>query len=625
MRKIVFLILFLIGYFSVTAQHSAPVRSELFTINPSAKISLKNISHHWDPQLLNFEMPAPGSGSYQRYLIDLKNELYGDPHQSDNHAFKTNETSSLSEPAILAGWEGNIMGNSVPNDNDMAISNEGKIISVINSIIYFYNSDGSLLSTVSLFDFADTLGIADSKYDPKVMYDPRADKFIIVFLSGFTPGSTNIIIAFSETNDPLGNWNFYSLPGNPKDNDRWTDFPMLALTEHELFITGNLIIPDEPWQTGFSETLIWQMSLDSGYIAAPINAVYYDSIFFGGFPVRNLNPVRGGETTYGPDMYFLSNRNFSPTNDTIFIVHITGTLDNPETGITVDYSLADINYGVPPQARQDNSHIFDTNDGRVLGSYYEDGEIQFVSNTIDPATGFCGIYHGIITDLDGAKNIQGHIIGDDTLDFGYPNISYTGKFEGDNQSIITFDHTAPTVYAGMSAVFYNWGDYSSTVNIKTGDTYVNILSGTYERWGDYTGSQRKYNEPGVVWVSGNFGKFIDGFPYVQRNNATWIAELKSTVEPNVSNAGIEINNQSAVYPNPMQDYFSTEFELPASGSIQFRIYDMQGNLVKYLLNAKAKEGKNRFTFSTQELASGNYLLDIILNGEHFDTKSIVRL
>jgi hypothetical protein len=306
-------------------------------------------------------------------------------------------------------------------------------------------------------------------------------------------------------------------------------------------------------------------------------------------------------------------------------VHISGTLDNPETEITVDYSLADLNYGVPPQARQDNSHIFDTNDGRVLGSYYEDGEIQFVSNTIDPATGFCGIYHGIITELDGAKNIHGHIIGDDTLDFGYPNISYTGKFEGDNQSIITFDHTAPTVYAGMSAVFYNWGDYSSTINIKTGDTYVNILSGTYERWGDYTGSQRKYNEPGVVWVSGNFGKFIDGFPYVQRNNATWIAELKSTVEPNVSNAGIVINNQSAVYPNPMQDYFSTEFELPASGTIQFRIYDMHGNLVKYLLNAKAREGKNRFTFSTQELASGNYLLDIILNGEHFDTKSIVRL
>ncbi|MEZ5014184.1 MAG: hypothetical protein R2794_07820 [Chitinophagales bacterium] len=37
---------------------------------------------------------------------------------------------------------------------------------------------------------------------------------------------------------------------------------MIAITEHELFFTINLIIPDEPWQTGFSETLIWQMDLD---------------------------------------------------------------------------------------------------------------------------------------------------------------------------------------------------------------------------------------------------------------------------------------------------------------------------------------------------------------------------
>lgn len=624
MKRIAILVFLFAEYFTMHAQQT-PVRSEVLTFDPIVKISVAEMVHHWDPQLLNFEMPAPGSGSYQRYLIDLKNELYGQPQQHQEQSFKLAETSALTAPQILAGWEGNIMGNGVPNDNDMAISDAGKIISVINSVIYFYDIDGTLLSTISLYDFSDTLGIADSKYDPKVMYDPRADKFIIVFLSGYTPASTNIIIAFSETNDPLGYWNFYALPGNPKDNDRWTDFPMLALTEHELFITGNLIIPGEPWQTGFSETLIWQMSLDSGYIAAPINAVYYDSIFFGGNPIRNLNPVKGGATTYGPDMYFLSNRNFAPENDTIFIVHVTGSLDQPETEITIDFGLADLNYGVPPQARQYNNHIFDTNDGRVLGSYFEDGEIQFVSNTLDPATGFCGIYHGIISDLEGGIHIHGHIIGDDTLDLGYPNISYTGKFDGDNQSIISFDHSAPTIYAGMSAVFYNWGDYSPLINLKTGDSYVNVLTGTYERWGDYTGSQRKYNEPGVVWVSGNFGKFIDGFPYVQRNNATWIAGLKSTVEPNVSSSDIEINHQTVIYPNPVHNYFSTEFELPASGSIQFRIYDMNGRLIKYLLNAKAKEGKNRFTFSTDELPPGNYLLDMMLNGQHFDTQNVVRL
>ncbi|MEZ5014183.1 MAG: hypothetical protein R2794_07815 [Chitinophagales bacterium] len=75
-------------------------------------------------------------------------------------------------------------GTSVPNDNDLAISNGGKIISVINSSIYIYDMDGTFLQTLSLAAFADTLDIPDIKFDPKVVYDPVNDKFIITTASG---------------------------------------------------------------------------------------------------------------------------------------------------------------------------------------------------------------------------------------------------------------------------------------------------------------------------------------------------------------------------------------------------------------------------------------------------------
>ncbi|MGB4832602.1 MAG: T9SS type A sorting domain-containing protein [Chitinophagales bacterium] len=621
MKRLLLIVTLLTAIQFVQAQDKIKA-SEKLQIQKVASVVLKDIHTDFNPQLLTLEMPAPGSESYRRHLIDLKEALYGNGKYMPT-ATRLNDTALLAAPEILTGWEGNIMGTGVPNDNDMAISNDGKIISVINSSIYIYNSDGSFLYSVSLSAFCDTLGNAYSKFDPKVLYDPRADKFVLLFLAGFTPEQTNVIIAFSETNDPLGEWNFYALPGNPKNNDRWTDFPMFALTEEELFLTINLIIPDEPWQTGFSETLIWQMSLDKGYNGDTIDAVYYDSIFFAGNPIRNLNPVRGGSTTYGPDMYFLSNRNFAESNDTIFIVHVTGKLDDPLTEVTVDYSRANISYGVPPQARQLPTHIFDTNDGRVLGSYYENNQIQFVSNTLDPTTGFCGVYHGIITDLEGTKNIDALTIGDDTLDIGYPNIAYTGKFDGDNQSIITFDHTAPTVFAGMSAVFYNWGAYSDLVNIKTGDTYVNVLSGAYERWGDYTGSQRKYNEPGVVWVSGNFGKYIDGFPFIQRNNATWIASLRSTVEPNVAIPSATSVAKSAIYPNPADNLFYTKFTLEQSGVMAFYLYDMNGRLIKQLLAQQGQVGENIFSFSTDPLLPGNYILKITHNQLPFTTHSII--
>jgi hypothetical protein len=623
MQRIFLLFVICIAFVEVKAQQSIKASPKM-TLPRTAQVVMRDIQNDYQPQLLSLEMPAPGSETYRRYLIDLKENLYGDGQFNTTANKTTTDTFDLAAPEILAGFEGNPMGSGVPNDNDMAISNDGKIISVINSSIYMYDEVGTLLFFTSLAAFSDTLGIPDSKFDPKVLYDPRADKFVILFLAGFDPEHTNVIIGFSQTNDPLGAWNLYSVPGNPKDNNLWTDFPMFALTENELFLTINLIIPDEPWQTGFSETLIWQMDLDNGYSGNPINAVFYDSIFFEGKPLRNLNPVRGGGNTYGPDMYFLSNRNFAETNDTIFIVHVTGEMDDPETELTVDFSRANISYGVPPQARQFTTHIFDTNDGRVLGSFIENGQIQFVSNSLDPATGFCGIFHGIISDLEGAKTIEARIIGDDTLDLGYPNISYTGKFPGDDQSIITFDHTAPTVNAGMSGVFYNWGAYSDLVNIKTGDSYVNVLSGGYERWGDYTGSQRKYNEPGVVWVSGNFGKYIDGFPFVSRNNATWIASLKSTVEPNVAVANTNVNSNTSVYPNPTNNIFYTKFNLEESGELEFYLYDINGRLIKQLLRHKGQAGENIFSFSTDPLMPGNYVIQIRLNDAVLTSEIIVK-
>lgn len=619
MSRAFFLCFVLLLIKPLTAQQA--VRSMHQVFPPLAVVHMKDLSADFNPVFFSTEMPAQGSLSYRRHLIDLKDSLYGRQLTPKGPAaFKTQ--TDITAPEILTGWEGNIMTAYVPNDNDLAISNDGLIVSVMNSNIYMYDSIGTFLFTTSLAAFSDTLGIIDSKFDPKVMYDPRADRFVLLYLAGFDPENTHIIIAFSQTSDPTGAWNLYALPGNPKDNDRWTDFPMFALTEEELFLTINLIIPDEPWQTGFSETLIWQMSLDKGYNGEPIDAIYWDSIYFGGAPIRNLNPVKGGSTTYGPDMYFLSNRNFAEVNDTIFIVRVTGTLDDPLTEVEVNFTRSNLPYRVPPQARQYTTNIFDTNDGRVLGSFYENGQIQFVSNCLDTSTGFCGIYHGVISDLGNTNTIEAHIIGDDTLDFGYANISYTGKFVGDDQSIITFDHTAPTVFAGVSGVFYNWGGYSDVINIHTGDTWVNVLTGGYERWGDYTGSQRKYNQPGVVWMSGTFGKYIESFPFTQRNNATWIASLRSTVEPAVS-VPVSTKPTTQIYPNPTASSFFTELQLEKGGVIDFYIYDAQGKLVKYLLRSEAQAGNNVFSFNTEPLPAGTYYLHILLDQKLHTTKQVL--
>ncbi len=240
--------------------------------------------------------------------------------------------------------------------------------------------EDSLLLSISLAAWSDTLGIEAGKFDPKVQYDPKADRFVLLCLAGFSSDDTHIIVGFSQTNNPIEGWNLYSFPGNPKDNETWTDYPMMALTETELIITINLLVEDESWQTGFTETLIWQTKLDQGYNGEELDVVFHDDVQLDGKPVRNLRPIQGGSDTYGPDIYFVSNRNFDIENDTVFFLHLTGTMDDPSTELEIGYLIADQPYGVPPEALQPSNHTFDTNDGRILGAFIEDNTIHLVVN-----------------------------------------------------------------------------------------------------------------------------------------------------------------------------------------------------------------------------------------------------
>lgn len=641
-------------------------------------------AENWMPQLQNVEMPRPGSE--RERLLKIKEESRRRfPLKTGNEI-----TGELSEaapvPIVIRGFEANKYINSVPNDNNLAVSNDGKLVSVSNTTIHAYDVEkDSLLFTIPLSLFAQPLGLTGSKYDPKALYDPESDRFIIVFLNGTVPSNSKIILAFSATNDPAQAWNLYYLSGNPLDDNTWSDYPAIALTKDEIFLTVNQIIPGQPWQTGFSQTLVWQIDKKAGFNGElKVNAKLWKDIHYGGSPVRNLCPAGGGSKLYGPGIFFLSNRNFAIQNDTVFLVEITSNLENSSSLLKISPGIADVPYGVPPAARQANGHTFDTNDGRVLGGFMENGKIQFVSNCIDTASGLAAVYHGIISDPGESVFIKGKIICDTAMDFGYPNISYAGKQECDDEALISFNHSSPEDYSGFSAVYYsNNKKYSGIVKIKEGENYVDILNGAYERWGDYSGSQRRYNKPGKIWVAGSYGNS-------QKRNATWVSEMQSPDSTMMSIAISKVRDASmyqhsdgyavieatggnepysyswsngssnefsvdlgagkyavtvtdayscsfsdsieivqpepfsALFPNPATDMTTINFQLENEAMISISLYDSRGKLIKHLLEDQAKAGRNIFTFSTQPLARGNYFLEITSGGSKILTEKFVK-
>ena len=77
---------------------------------------------------------------------------------------------------------------------------------------YDLNADTALFPEyrISLSSFVN--GVSNGHYfDPKVIYDPISDRFILVLLKDSSPDDSELIVCFSTTNNPLDDWNIYYL------------------------------------------------------------------------------------------------------------------------------------------------------------------------------------------------------------------------------------------------------------------------------------------------------------------------------------------------------------------------------------------------------------------------------
>lgn len=466
--------------FSTSAQTA---KSHSYTASLEGVVALRDVeADPYDAQIYNLEAPKPDGNIDKMRLRDAKLEVARRfPRKLDMTSRAERKGTAAQPPVIAQNFEADSLSG-IPPDNDMAISRDNSIVNVLNSrITVLDGQNGTMKKRVDLKAFSQAVGlnnfISDYRYDPKVLYDAKADRYICVMLNS-TNRDNFIVIGFSLSNDPEGAWSFYKFPGDYKNDTTWFDYPAISITDDEIFLTGNKIKDNVSWQLGFSETVIYQVDKKSGYdSASTLNYKIWDGIIHDGRPIRNLFPVKAGWLPDGNEQYFLSNRNFDVQNDTIFLVKVSGTLASGGN-LSLQVLKSPVAYGVPPNGRQlDTSVVLATNDGRILGAYANAEEIQFVSTSIDTNNGSSAIFHGKISNYRTSPAVSyAHFISVDTLDFGYPNISFVGNGWGLNQSIITFNYTGPNDNPGLATVLYDAKDYSDLVKIKTGAGSIKRLA-----------------------------------------------------------------------------------------------------------------------------------------------------
>lgn len=562
----------------------------------------------FDPALLPIDKQVIPSSEYGDKKEILHRQRMEQRNATSNPQKKSARANVAVNPQVVFSFEGNV-ANGAPSDNDIAVSDSGKILSAVNTNVRVYSDSGLLLLTRSLTQLTSQLGSFTKTSDPRVLYDPAKDRFVFVCFSGSLSTESTILVGFSQTNDPAGAWNFYKLNGNSFKDSTWSDYPIIAVSGSDLFITFNQVRDNVSWTVGFKQSVIWQIDKQRGYDGDTLQYTLWSDIKTDGRNLRNICPAKQHTTTQTDNMYFLSVRNVDASNDSIFLLEINNSHASGAAQLITRVLKSPTPYGFPPNALQGKNaggitQQLMTNDARVLAAIYENDYIHFGSNTINPSYINAAVLLGTIKNVSSATpTVSTALFSSVTTEYGYPSVTYMGNVPTDHKVLYTFSHCITDSFPGTSMLYKDAnGDFSDIVEVKSGLSIIDNFTDSIERWGDYTNIQRVYNTQHQAFLAGSFGQ--------TRKMKTWVAKIDVN-DPTTSIPEFAKQNVMDLYPNPVQQKrFVTTFTLAENENLSFSLLDQSGRLVSMLLETKGYKGVNEFSISTSDLPQGNYWLKV---------------
>lgn len=530
-------------------------------------------------------------------------------------------------PSIGKNFQGNQLISWTPTDNSMAISNSGYIVSCINWGIEFYDTAGNVLLFNQTWDgFINDTNLAQPKFDPRVIYDNKNNRFIVVLLHGFSSSTNRILICFSKTDNPMDGWNLYSLSGNPYMDTAWTDYPTIGINDDDLFISGNRF--GDPPSYSWKGAYIYQISLDNGYAGSGLQYGLWNNIFApDGEDAYTIYPASDGMgNSLSEKMYFTHLR--PDTGSKVYVYTLTGKLQSPiKTFTAKQYTIP--HYEVCGNAFEKdpttgNIDSLSTASAMIQNAYYNNKNIHFTFSA-DISNGWCGIHYGRVK-LDSNKAIV-KAYGLVGTDMSYPAVAAFGRDSTDQSAVIAFLRSDSTITPECDVIGLDSKMIFSThQTVKTGDTVVNILyPPAYpimpERWGDYTGIARKFDkDTPEVWMAGAYG--ANTLPR-RASYGTWIAQLKNKSAPLFTPQTDKEKTSMMVYPNPAADLFVIEFDAVQHAQIEVGLFDQQGKKIKTLFNDHIPESRCRLSFNKLLLPDGFYVVQVMQNGVLVQNEKLV--
>ncbi len=428
---------------------------------------------------------------------------------------------ALSAPALdssFAGLGNPPHGEDVTPPDTMGAAGPNHLVSLLNSDFgVFSKTTGAVLQKISLQSFWGSLGTgagepADYPFDPKILYDQHSERFIAITLGGRSTTDSWVLISVSSTSDPTGAWGKWAIDAD-KDNgaqqfNNYADYPGLGVDAFNVYISANM----------FNGVNVGQYSkvwvLPKAQLLAGSNPItWYEFRDLPGFDF-SMQPAHTFGTPGAEYFLFEGSANHLAVG---WMDNVSGTpfWNSPLQVPVASYTSTSILPGAPQSG---NANTIDTSDTRVLNAVYRNGSVWATHHVVGPS-GKVEVAWYRINPGTGILESQGRI-NDPNLWFYYPSIAVNK----DNVAAIGFSGSSTAEYVGGYYTIIR--PFSVTADpvglLKAGEaSYHKTLTGTSNRWGDYSASVVDPTDDITFWTLQEYAQTPDPVTGASRWGTWW--------------------------------------------------------------------------------------------------------
>jgi hypothetical protein len=400
--------------------------------------------------------------------------------------------SGVSFPAIIDNQK------SIPPDCAGAVGPD-HLMTALNTEIKIQNKNGDSLSQVSLDGFFSPITGANEVFDPKLLYDKIAGRWIITAVAHSNSPSCLLLIAISEGNNPLGAWKGFSYKVD-STSKMWFDYPSLGMNMDWIVVSGNMynveldgsaaalkkqtirphskiyVFDRKLLYAGESDVSVFDLPSDAGFTITP--SVSFSDTTSILYLISMLNSNYQGKAYL--QLYTISRSADGP--------HFFRSKFTPNVNITWSDISKNSQDDFGPQ--KSVAELVNNGDSRIQNAVFRDGSLWCTHTVFLPTNRptHSAVAWWQINPLNGRVSQFGKIE-DRTARFFYafPSIA----INKDTDVVIGYASFSNSQFVSSNFSFRSKRDPANTMNasltFKKGvSKYFKKFGGAKNRWGDYT-------------------------------------------------------------------------------------------------------------------------------------------